>query len=583
MSTVTTRHVCRIASSSATLLLLAALGLSLGGCPQQAEDVLTGDDARVTPRDGSDGATGAQGDTSASAEGTTGAQGVVGPQGQGGASGERGATGTQGAAGAAGATGSTGAMGPQGPAGAQGVAGVQGPPGAQGVPGATGAQGFPGATGAQGEAGPAGLPGEQGPPGPGGEAGPEGPIGPQGIQGIQGPPGPAGIQGEPGPVGPPGPEGPPGPAGPPGPPGTTADVAVGEGLVKESDVISLDTLFTDARYFKLGGNEGSATQVLGTLGDAALELIVAGTRAMRIEPAGLSANVIAGADVNAVMIDAVGATISGGGAPDDGAGGNGRNRVTENFCTIAGGLANLAGDGDVDTHNAAFATIGGGRGNTASALGATVPGGMDNTASAPGSFAAGRRAKAIHTGAFVWADGTAEDYSSVRADQFNVRAHGGLMVEVAKGITGVTSWMEVYPKGNKFIDTSTKAFLSLGGIWTNASDMALKTQIKAVDSKQILNKLSAMPVMSWSYISEGDAITHIGPMAQDFKAAFGIGYDDKTIATVDADGVAFVAIKALHEMVKEQQALIDAQKTALAQLKAAMDELKLRVEALEQK
>ena len=34
-------------------------------------------------------------------------------------------------------------------------------------------------------------------------------------------------------------------------------------------------------------------------------------------------------------------------------------------------------------------------------------------------------------------------------------------------------------------------------------------------------------------------------MAQDFYAAFKVGQDDKHIATVDADGIALAAIKAL--------------------------------------
>jgi hypothetical protein len=55
-----------------------------------------------------------------------------------------------------------------------------------------------------------------------------------------------------------------------------------------------------------------------------------------------------------------------------------------------------------------------------------VPGGYYNTASGNYSFAAGRRAKANHTGTFVWADSTNADFASTGANQFLIRAAGGV-------------------------------------------------------------------------------------------------------------------------------------------------------------
>jgi hypothetical protein len=48
----------------------------------------------------------------------------------------------------------------------------------------------------------------------------------------------------------------------------------------------------------------------------------------------------------------------------------------------------------------------------------------------------------------------------------------------------------------------------------------------------------------------------MGPVAQDFHAAFGLGSDDKGISTVDADGVALAAIQALNRKVEEKDARI---------------------------
>lgn len=46
---------------------------------------------------------------------------------------------------------------------------------------------------------------------------------------------------------------------------------------------------------------------------------------------------------------------------------------------------------------------------------------------------------------------------------------------------------------------------------------------------------------------------HMGPMAQDFREAFGLGEDEKHISTVDAQGVALAAIQALYHEVSQKQ------------------------------
>ena len=72
--------------------------------------------------------------------------------------------------------------------------------------------------------------------------------------------------------------------------------------------------------------------------------------------------------------------------------------------------------------------------------------------------------------------------------------------------------------------------------------------IKDVETKVsgtgILNKLRAMNIYRWNY--KGDTTKHIGPMAEDFKAAFGVG-DGKTLALVDVMGVLLAAMQGLAE------------------------------------
>ncbi len=65
----------------------------------------------------------------------------------------------------------------------------------------------------------------------------------------------------------------------------------------------------------------------------------------------------------------------------------------------------------------------------------------------------------------------------------------------------------------------------------------------------------------------------MGPMAQDLYAAFGLGDSDKSICTIDADGVALAAIQGLHEIVKEKDAEIAEMRARLAKLETLVEKL----------
>jgi hypothetical protein len=119
------------------------------------------------------------------------------------------------------------------------------------------------------------------------------------------------------------------------------------------------------------------------------------------------------------------------------------NTTNDDYGTVAGGYMNFAGDQSGSSEDRPYATVGGGRDNvasgtssvvaggdtnTASGWRSTVPGGVGNVAAGEHSFAAGRRAKALHDGAFVWADSHDADFSSDAANEFLVRAYNGVKI-----------------------------------------------------------------------------------------------------------------------------------------------------------
>ena len=90
--------------------------------------------------------------------------------------------------------------------------------------------------------------------------------------------------------------------------------------------------------------------------------------------------------------------------------------------------------------------------------------------------------------------------------------------------------------------------------------------------------MAALPITQWSYKTE-PGVRHVGPMAQDFHAAFGLnGTDDKHIATVDEGGVALAAIQGLNQKLNEK----DAEIQKLKEKADKVDSLEKRLNELEQ-
>ena len=303
--------------------------------------------------------------------------------------------------------------------------------------------------------------------------------------------------------------------------------------------------------------------------------------------------------------------------------------VSGDGSSVGGGISNIAyGGGSVvaggernrsGNLSSGQNSVGGGYRNSATGGSAAIPGGRFNTASGYGSFAAGQYASAVHGGSFVWGDFSSAGavISSSAANQFVIRAAGGVHLNPATRLyfgqqtrqminlwgtsattpdefgIGVQIGTTYFRSNSNFCwhtgGTHDDNFCAPGGTGTVqmalrdtaaattavghlyaasfniGSDRAVKTAIQSINPRSVLSKVLTMPITSWAY--KTDITTrHIGPMAQDFHQAFGLGGSDKSIATVDADGVALAAIQGLHQMVKDKEAKIG----ALEKLNATM-------------
>lgn len=203
---------------------------------------------------------------------------------------------------------------------------------------------------------------------------------------------------------------------------------------------------------------------------------------------------------------------------------SGPNSTAMGYNTTASGSQSTAmGDSSIASGNTSTAM---GRITTASGFASTAMGGFASTNNQRGSF--------------VYGDGSTTDIVTANApDSWTIRATGGYRFFSNSALT-------------------TGVSLSAGGgSWTSLSDRNAKDNIISVNPRDVLRGVLKLPIATWNYKGQPQ-FQHIGPMAQDFYATFKVGENDKTITTVDPDGVALAAIQGLNEELRDELKTRDA-------------------------
>lgn len=108
------------------------------------------------------------------------------------------------------------------------------------------------------------------------------------------------------------------------------------------------------------------------------------------------------------------------------------------------------------------------------------------------------------------------------------------------------------------------------------SDRNAKADFRPIDVQDVLARVAALDITTWRYKKDTPDVRHLGPMAQDFKAAFGLGDTDRMIFPLDATGVSLAAIQALHQRLGAAEAENDALRDRLGRLERRLAELEAR-------
>lgn len=181
------------------------------------------------------------------------------------------------------------------------------------------------------------------------------------------------------------------------------------------------------------------------------------------------------------------------------------------------------------------------------------------------SVALGEGVTAQGDGSFIFGDHNVSYQRPAQTNQFVVRAFGGVLLNTA-ALVGC----ELAPNS---------------GTWSCASSRMVKEGFEDTDAEDVLGKVAGLSIQRWRYI--GSAVEHIGPVAEEFRQAFGLGVDSTRIDGVDADGIALRAIQALERRtvaLQEGLAALQAANGALeadnSAMRSELAELRARMAAL---
>ncbi len=150
----------------------------------------------------------------------------------------------------------------------------------------------------------------------------------------------------------------------------------------------------------------------------------------------------------------------------------------------------------------------------------------------------------------------------------------GRLTLLANGRVGVGTMTPTQP-----LEMASGAYVSAGGVWTNASSRTLKDQIAALPADRALAALAQLQPVTYVYKTD-PAEPHVGFIAEDVPDLVATA-DRKSLAAMDVVAVVTRVTQVQQQQLAEQQAALAAQQATIVDQQGVIEDLKARLARLE--
>jgi len=152
---------------------------------------------------------------------------------------------------------------------------------------------------------------------------------------------------------------------------------------------------------------------------------------------------------------------------------------------------------------------------------------------------------------FGWNVGSSQDYAEIFALQEGV-AYKNLVLNPNGGCVGIGAASPAYP-----LQMGSGAYVTAGGVWTNASSREYKTDIKQLTAEKAMETLTQLDPVEFAYKADQNE-RHVGFIAEDAP---------DLVAAKDRKGMSSMDVVAvLTRVVQEQQKVVQEQKATITEL-----------------
>ena len=174
---------------------------------------------------------------------------------------------------------------------------------------------------------------------------------------------------------------------------------------------------------------------------------------------------------------------------------------------------------------------------------------------------------------FGWNVGSTHEYAEIFALQEGV-AYKNLILNPNGGYVGIRTTNPSYP-----LQMGSGAYVSTGGVWTNASSREYKTDVKQLSAEKAMAALSQLKPVEFAYKADTEE-RHVGFIAEDAPDIVA-SKDRKGMSPMDVVAVLTKVVQEQQDLLRDQRKIAQEQEKTIGELSDKVAELERRLKPKE--